>query len=230
MHVAPSNQSGGVPEPSDAYVLRASLAPVTLPAARHILVVMDLNGTLLHRPNRNSPTRFVERPYAREFLRYCVDTFKVVVWSSARPANVTRMCNRLLAPEVIAESVVAVWGRNRFGLTQADYEAKVQCYKRLTTVWDSPIVQASHPHAAEGGHWDQSNTVLVDDSLEKARSEPFNCIQVPEFAGDVAEPGFILPQVHDYLNSLCLQGDISAYMHKHPFLVQPDFGLQRETA
>jgi hypothetical protein len=121
---------------------------------------------------------------------------------------------------------VAVWARDHFGLSPEDYNLKVQCYKRLTLVWASPEIQASHPDAASGARWDQSNTVLVDDSPEKARSEPFNFICVPEFAGNVHEqPAYILPQIHDYINTLASQADVSRFVRASPFVPRRDYTL-----
>ncbi|KAJ8121828.1 hypothetical protein O1611_g9998 [Lasiodiplodia mahajangana] len=222
--IQPSPESGGIPDPTHEYLTIASHPPFLLPQPRNILVVVDLNGTLLHRPNRHNPTLFVERPYARPFLSYCINTFTVVIWSSARPENVNRMCKQLLTPKDRAK-VVAVWGRDSFGFSEADYNQRVQCYKRLTSLWNDPIIAASHPMAANGEKWNQSNTVLVDDSSEKARSEPFNLVQIPEFKGNAAEPGFVLPQVHDYLNDCSQQANVSAYMKSRPFMSKPEFTL-----
>ncbi|TDZ32279.1 putative FCP1-like proteiny domain-containing protein [Colletotrichum sidae] len=227
--LAPSPASGGVPEPTEAYLTRAFTPSATLPTPKPILVVMDLNGTLLHRPSRRHATSFVERPHAKRFLQYCLDTFHVVIWSSARPANVQSMCDQLLLGPSGDDSrasyrsrVLATWGRDRFGLSTADYNLRVQVYKRLDMVWDDPRVKASHP---DGGVWDQSNTVLVDDSLEKARSEPYNLLPIPEFFGNASEPGLVVPQVHDYLNSLCYQSDVSSYMRENPFQVKENYKL-----
>ncbi|KAJ0168848.1 Uncharacterized protein CTA2_9832 [Colletotrichum tanaceti] len=231
--MAPSALSGGVPEPSPEYLHQASLPSTLLPTPRPILIVMDLNGTLLHRPNRRQATSFVERPHARRFLQYCLDTFHVVVWSSARPSNVQSMCDQLLLLGPLGHPdrgsyrrrVLAIWGRDRFGLTEADYKLRVQVYKRLELVWREKNIQAAHPDAAHGGVWDQTNTVLVDDSSEKARREPYNLLRVPEFFGDANEPGYIVPQVHDYLNALCHQSDVSAYMRENPFEARKDYRL-----
>lgn len=223
--VQPSAESGGVPDPTPAYLRRASLPPFTLPHHRKILVVIDLNGTVLYRPNRrHNPTGFVERAHARAFLRYCIETFLVVIWSSATPRNVHRMCEQLLSSEQ-RDRVVAIWGRDRFGLAPKDYEDRVVCYKRLTTLWADPAVQASHPEAAQGKGWDQSNTLLIDDTIEKARAEPYNLVEVPEFAGETDERGDVLAQVHDYINTCALQTDISAYIRTHPFRADPDHVL-----
>jgi NLI interacting factor-like phosphatase len=198
----------------------------TLASPKHILVVIDLNGTLLYRPSRKSPTVFVPRPFADQFLRYCIQTFKVVIWSSARPDNVRGMCRRLLTKEV-QDLLVATWGRDKFGLTQDDYNMRVQCYKRLASVWNDAAIQASHPDAAAGARWNQTNTVLVDDSAEKARSEPFNFVQVPEFLGKGLEQDYVLPQVHDYLNSLCFQENVSSFIRQNPFVPSPNYTLER---
>ncbi|RYP25912.1 hypothetical protein DL768_011676 [Monosporascus sp. mg162] len=194
MRSKPSAASGGVPDPSPTYLAHASLPPLLLPYPRKILVVIDLNGTLLYRPNRKNPSSFIERPHARRFLSYCVETFVVVIWSSAKPDNVRKMCDQLMTPEQ-QKKVVAIWGRDKFGLSKSDYKQRVQCYKRLSALWSAPEVATSHPNYANGGRWSQADTVLVDDSLEKARSEPYNLIPIPEFMGDRNEPGYILPQI-----------------------------------
>jgi hypothetical protein len=62
--------------------------------------------------------------------------------------------------------------------------------------------------------------VLVDDSLEKGKSEPFNLIEIPEFFGDENERGEILPQVHDFLNQLSLHSNVSACLRARPFKAQ----------
>ncbi|KAI1466421.1 HAD-like domain-containing protein [Daldinia caldariorum] len=220
----PSAASGGVPDPSPEYLALAAYPPFQLPYARKILVVIDLNGTLLYRPSRHNPTSFVERPHARTFLRYCIDTFKVVIWSSAKSNNVKRMCAQLLTPEQLSR-VVAVWGRERFGLSPDDYNTRVICYKRLSALWADPTVAASHPEFAEGKRWSQADTLLVDDSIEKARSEPYNIIEIPEFEGHATEPGFVLPQVHDYINECARQADVSTYIRNQPFKTVPGWQL-----
>lgn len=216
---SPSKASGGVPDPTPLYMARASFLPKRRPEPGPLLVVIDLNGTVVHRPDRRKPHNFLRRPHADRFVSYCVETFWVVIWSSARPDNVNRMVETLVSPGQL-ENVVAVWGRDRFGLTHEDYNARTQCYKRLTTLWNDPVVRNSFPadrRGYEGKCWDQGNTVLIDDSVEKARSEPHNAVTIPEFTGDLDETPDILPKVHDYLNELCFQEDVSTYVRANPF-------------
>jgi hypothetical protein len=217
---APSAASGGIPNPTEDYLHCASFVPCRLDQPKPILVVIDLNGTLLYRPNKRNPHNFVERPLAKSFLQRCIDKHHVVIWSSARPENVRRMCAQLLPPEYLSR-VIAVWGRDRFGLSADDYNRRTQCYKRLTRLWEDEVVGASHPHAEEGGVWNQANTVLIDDSAEKARSEPHNAVTLPEFAGDLNEDPQVLPLVEEYLDALALQMDISTYIRTKPFTMRP---------
>jgi hypothetical protein len=214
--VAPSPASGGIPDPTSHYLVTSSIPAQPLSTPQHLLVVIDLNGTLLYRPNRKNPTSFIRRPNTQPFLRYCIDTFTVVIWSSARPENVRNMCDAILSTNM-RKKVAAIWGREKFDLTKVDYDSRVQCYKRLTKLWTDPAIVRAHPAYDQGGKWDQTNTVLVDDSLEKGRSEPFNLIEIPEFFGDENEQGGILPQVHDYLNHLAMHSNVSSVLRTAPF-------------
>lgn len=222
--VAPSKASGGIPDPTPRYIAQSLPPSFPLRQPRRIFVIMDLNGTLLYRPNKRNPFNFIQRPHAREFLDYCIDTFHVAIWSSARPENVDKMVAQLLSPAQRAKCVI-IWARDKLGLSPADYSARVQVYKRLTAIWNDPRVLASHPGAAHGQRWDQTNTVLVDDSVEKGRSEPYNILQLPEFEGLNTEPLDVLPQVHDYLNTLCYQTNISSYIRDRPFEINPNYTI-----
>jgi hypothetical protein len=217
--VQPSKESGGVPNPTNAYLAASNAIPQPLQEPQHLLVVIDLNGTLLFRPSRRNPTKFTARPNTRQFLQYCINTFTVVIWSSAKPENVKNMCDAILTPE-LRKTVVAIWGRDKFGLSSTDYAMRTQCYKRLTKLWSDNKIARSHPLWASGRRWDQTNTVLVDDSPEKGKSEPFNLIEIPEFFGDEKESGEILPQVHDFLNHLSLHSNVSACLRAQPFKAQ----------
>ncbi|KAH6684432.1 HAD-like domain-containing protein [Halenospora varia] len=218
--VPPSRASGGIPNPSADYLYDSSVLPRKLDVPQHLLVVIDLNGTILFRPHRSRPKHFTARPHAQRFLEYCINTFSVIIWSSAKPQNVKHLVEAII-PEDLRSKVLAIWGRDKFRLTPKDYDLRVQCYKRLTTVWDDVVISKSHPEYASGGRWNQMNTVLVDDSIEKGRSEPFNIIEIPEFCGDLNEPGDILPQVHDHLNHLSLHANVSACLRAMPFRPRP---------
>ena len=225
----PSAASGGVPEPSPLYMSISSMEPQFSSVAQHLLLVIDLNGTLLYRPNRNSPYHFVERPSTQHFLNYALANFSVMIWSSARPENVERMCDKLFS-EGSRQQLVAVWGRDRLGLSAEDSQKRVQVYKRLERVWNDPQIQGRHPLASEGKGWHQGNTVLIDDSVEKSRSEPYNFLEVPEFTGHKGEDPNFLKELAEYLAVLRMQTNVSSYIFRYPLVRRNPLNRQEEIA
>ncbi|RPA87052.1 hypothetical protein BJ508DRAFT_193232, partial [Ascobolus immersus RN42] len=92
-----------------------------------------------------------------------------MVWSSARPHNVTDMVTGSFSKKH-REQLVAIWSRENFGLKPEHYNMKIVTYKNLEMVWE----KIAHPEADDGKRWDQTNTVLIDDSVEKACAQPHN--------------------------------------------------------
>jgi NLI interacting factor-like phosphatase len=117
------------------------------------------------------------RPGVHQLLDYLFKNHIVMFYSSARPENVKAMVDAL-ATKKQAQSLAAIWGRDKLELTPAQYNEKVQVYKKLEKVWQDERIQATSPGKQL---WNQTNTVLVDDSHLKALSQPHNLIQVPEF-------------------------------------------------
>lgn len=202
------------PEPTAAYLKQASAAPITLGAPRPLLVVLDLNGTLLHRKNRGAS--FLGRPKLHEFLHYLFATHDVMIWSSARRHNVAAMCQNLLSQAQL-QALVAQWSREDLRLSPWAYNEKVQVYKQLSWIWKDKDVQAKNSNPVAS--WSQENTVLIDDSVDKAASEPYNLIRIEEFEGRQEQMEVdVLGQVVGYLEKLRVQQDVSAYMKKEPFV------------
>nr|POF17724.1 putative fcp1 likey domain-containing protein [Quercus suber] len=200
------------PSPSITYLERANEVPTTLDSSRRLLVILDLNGTLLARVNRSAT--FVRRPRVHEFLEYLFFHHRVMVWSSARPENVQAMCAQLFTPQQ-QRQLVGVWARDMLRLGP-HYNTKVQVYKTLAWVWDAPAIQATATRPSLA--WAQHNTVLIDDSLEKAASEPFNLIEVDEFERRAEQmQSDVLGQVVLYLETLRWQENVSAFLRTSPF-------------
>lgn len=140
------------------------------------------------------------------------------------PANITAICNQIFTPQQHA-ALLNIWARDTLRLPPALFNEKVQVYKQLSWVWEdqairakaSPLGLATHEEPAP--MFDQSNTVLIDDSVEKAVSEPHNLIEVDEFEAHAHEMrGTVLAQVVDYLDKAKWAEDVSAWMRKQPFL------------
>lgn len=140
-----------------------------------------------------------------------------MVWSSAQPDNVRMMVRALFSPSQKAE-LLALWGRDTLGLTKQQFSAKTQVYKRLERVWEG---QYKIPHSEEGCAWDQTNTMLLDDSKLKAKGQPWNHIEMPEFSGtkDEQEQDRALYALVGYLEEVKWSGNVSAFIREVWFKV-----------
>ena len=168
------------PTASPEYKKQAQQEPCRLAKPTQLLVILDLNGTLLFRPvsaSGHKGKNFIARPGAVELLNYLFEHHAVMIYTSARPENAKGMVDKLLTPQQQSK-LVATWARDKLGLTPAQYKQKVQVYKKLEPIWNDRQIQGSW---RDHGRWNQSNTVLVDDSHLKARAQPHNLLQVPEF-------------------------------------------------
>ena len=118
---------------------------LTDPTSSRKLLVLDLNGTLLHRSPRaskNAPRYPISgqegfqprlrsvhpRPYLPSFKSYIFHTsnkewLDVMVWSSAQPHSVNDMVDKCFRDE--KHHFVAVWARDTLGLPQHLYSTAI---------------------------------------------------------------------------------------------------------
>ncbi|KAL2782827.1 NLI interacting factor-like phosphatase-domain-containing protein [Aspergillus keveii] len=210
------------PSATKNYLHQSSLAPTSTSTPQPLLVILDLNGTLIFRKTRKFPPSFSRRVGLDDFLNTLVEKYKVMIWSSSQPPTVDAVCQKLFS-EPKRKELVAEWGRDKLGLSKSEYNSKIQVYKTLDTVWSSRDVQASYPnHGASesndttsaGTRWDQSNTILIDDSKLKAVSEPYNLIEIPEFTNAPGvDESYIFPKVLQLLEILAKCDDVSKMLH-----------------
>jgi hypothetical protein len=234
------------PVATKQYLEQAAHQPKRLPVAQPLLVILDLNGTLLYRKRRKFPPSFVKRPGLDNFLKDLLKHYTVMVWSSSQPATVAAICESIFSSDK-RKKLVAEWGRDKLGLTSSQYREKVQVYKRLEQVWADESIQASYPKSknklgkalykalvagqqtnsednvnsadAENAgvpalssnlRWDQSNTVLIDDSRLKAISQPYNILEIPEFTDESSvNETEVLKMVLKRLKTLSKHDDVS---------------------
>ncbi|KAF2268944.1 HAD-like protein [Lojkania enalia] len=206
------------PQPNKAYLAKTAEEPYVIDPPNQVLVILDLNGTLIYRPRaRTHPTCMVARPFLKPFLQYLFENFSVMIWSSAKPENVKVLVENVLDEEY-RSMLVGTWARNTFGLTAHHYNLNVQVYKNLELVWGKEEVHTMHPLYKHGKRFGQRNTVLIDDTLLKASAQPHNLLQVPEFHGSAEEmKSDVLREVAGYLEVVKMQYDVSSFMRKEPF-------------
>lgn len=211
----PALQHIRAPVPTAGYLDNAHGSPTKSPLPQRLLLVLDLNGTLLHRPSASS--NYLPRPFLAPFLAYCLANHSVLIWSSASPENVSAMCAKLFQPRD-RRTLLGEWGRDTLGLTPEQYTSKVQVYKRLDQIWHNPRLSASHPLAVQGQRWGQENTLLIDDSPMKATAQPYNLLRIPEFNKNTTEID-VLGQVVGYIEEARRRDNVSAYVCSRKFEV-----------
>ncbi|KAJ5972790.1 NLI interacting factor [Penicillium vulpinum] len=233
-----------VPLATLQYTNQASLKPQKT-EKRPLLVILDLNGTLIYRKARKFPPKFARRAGLDHFLTTLIENYKVMIWSSSQPATVNAVCEQIF-PGPMHDSLVALWGRDKFGLTAGQYNKKLQVYKELHKVWADANIQGSFPgnehlkdpppsspsaklphqnikqkrreteaaNLPAGHRWDQTNTILIDDSKIKASSEPYNILEIPEFNDDPnIDESRLFAKVLNRLDFLAHHDDVSRVLH-----------------
>jgi NLI interacting factor-like phosphatase len=244
-----NNQPGGQPKsrsnavqppeppvPWPSYLDQAHKEPKDLDWIQPLLVILDLNGTLLYRKRKKFPPQFIRRPALNYFLERLTSRHVVMVWSSSRPETVNAICDDLFS-DGQNDKLIARWGRDKLGLSDSQYYAKVQVYKELEKVWADPKIQSKYPQSkkvkagvalynvlrrkpdtaiememtgVQGHRWDQSNTVLIDDSTIKAAANPYNILEVPEFTNAPDDDDTtVLKTVLRTLRTLAKSNDVS---------------------
>jgi hypothetical protein len=201
------------PAPSLPYLVNSLVTSPKLDHPRALLVVLDLNGVLAIRKKRTKS--YTPRPQLAPFLDYLFANHHVMIWSSGMPENVERIMARMLSYER-QQKLVAIWSRDKLRLPAHLFAEKVQVYKQLSWIWEDPTLQLNAPL----GGWSQRDTVLIDDSIDKAAAEPYNLIEVDEYTGSPAQDeNTTLLHIIAYLERIRWYGNVSAEIRASPFVV-----------
>lgn len=174
-----------VPKASEVYLARARLPPVRRSTPKKCLVILDLNGTCIARPNFLEPKVFKVRPGISRLFNYLFEHHVVMIFTSMHHKNTAAIVDKLFTPYQ-RERLAGFWARDKLGLTAEQLYVKTQTYKDLNPIWLDKAIQSTHPGDEGRWGWDQGNTVLIDDSRLKAVSHPHNLLLVPEFSKEDA--------------------------------------------
>ena len=221
------------PFPSKEYIAQASAVPIRLPNTQPLLIVLDLNGTLLERSDAGKTIH--ERPWLKHFLNYCLVNHTVLIWSSARASNVDLMCTSIFKDiPNMRKRVIAEWSRETLvEITHRDYDRKAKVFKVLTDVWDNTTIQSRTPYP-ETAPWSQANTILVDDTKGKAQAQPWNHILIPTYEEKdrqhEKETRQGLVQVLSYIEEASWYSDVSAFMKWKPFVADSAWAWDWQSA
>lgn len=186
-----------------------SVLPKQVQAKRRKLLVLDINGLLAdivspipkdYKSDTNIARRAIfKRPFCTEFLIFCFQTFEVGIWSSRTQKNVEMVINFLLGD--LKDQLLFCWDVTQCtatGFRSLENWHKTLMFKEIRKLWEPQ----DHGLPWEIGHFNESNTLLIDDSPYKALLNP------PHTA--------IFPQSYRYQDrhdtSLGPDGDIRAYL------------------
>ncbi|KAK1352950.1 Haloacid dehalogenase-like hydrolase superfamily protein [Heracleum sosnowskyi] len=168
--------------------------------SRRKLLVLDINGLLadivepIPRGNetflRVGRKAVFKRLHCEDFMLFCLERFDVGIWSSRTKENVDSILARLLG-----------------------YDIRFQ----LKFCWVNPI--EIKKLSAIGGY-DESNTLLVDDTPYKAYKNPPNTAIFPNtYNYKNLEDDSLGPEgdLRVYLEGLALAENVQEYVKNHPF-------------
>ena len=179
------------------------------------LIVLDLNGILCRRIRYNklsvqdgerisfrpsvghiAGTPVVAREDLKPMLSYLDANFTLAVWTSAK-LTTARGLIQMLFDRDIARRLLFVWGQDKCDATRpAEEESAGGNDGEGDTASDEPnssdkfdIIFEKSLGKVWGrfGLWDASNTLLIDDSPEKARKWIENTLHPPPITGIVAD-------------------------------------------
>ena len=171
---------------------------------KNILVVLDLNGTILHRIKKSSKqtktfiatgepdfevprNKVYMRPLVAEFFAFLSCRFHVAVWTSAMTHNSTLLVEKMKS-DFGAPDFRFIWSQDKCKI--------IPSYKKPKFRKELEKIQL------EFSEFDLSNTVLVDDSFEKWQDTPLNGIPIRTFDISVNIRDRELEYTMEYLQTL----------------------------
>ncbi|XP_021757165.1 uncharacterized protein LOC110722205 isoform X2 [Chenopodium quinoa] len=151
-----------------------------VPNSRRKLLVLDVNGILVdivvgyshrYKPDTRVATKAVfKRPFCDEFLQFCFDRFDVGIWSSRTRQNLKKVVDFLL--EDSKDRLRFCWDQSHCTATEyktLENREKPLVLKELKYLWwDTKGSRLPW----DAGYYNETNTVLLDDSPYKALRNP----------------------------------------------------------
>ncbi|KAF7148601.1 hypothetical protein RHSIM_Rhsim03G0082500 [Rhododendron simsii] len=197
---------------------------------RKKLLVLDLNGLLVHRvyrfrPNTNvqnypppdvisGPFLVFTRPFCSEFLEFCFERFEVGIWSSARERSIDTILSSIKTG--LKDKLLFVWDQEKCtdsGFKSLERKRKPIFLKELRKLWEDPTL----PWCC--GPYSSSNTLLIDDARYKALLNPPNtAIFLQSYKVDNGNDTVLESnsELRLFLDGLSEADDVPSYVKEHP--------------
>ncbi|KAL3525843.1 hypothetical protein ACH5RR_014215 [Cinchona calisaya] len=195
--------------------------------SRRKLLILDINGLLadivtpapLHckADTRISGRAIFKRPFYYKFLKFCFKRFDVGVWSSRSKRIIDRVVDYLFGD--LKHKLLFCW--DMYHCTESGFKTLENRHKPLVCKELRKLWEKHYPNLPwEKGYYDESNTVLLDDSPYKALLNPMHTAIFPHSYcyGDKSDtslgPG---GDLRVYLEGLAITENIQTYIEQHPF-------------
>ncbi|KAL2462005.1 Haloacid dehalogenase-like hydrolase (HAD) superfamily protein [Abeliophyllum distichum] len=198
---------------------------------RKKLLVLDVNGLLVdissYVPYDHDPDAIIskkavfKRPYCDDFLKFCFERFNVGVWSSRNKRNVESVLDFLLGNDKC--KLLFCWDQSHCtyaGFNTVENREKPLLLKKLKRLWEKR--EPDLPW--ERGEYNESNTLLLDDSPCKAICNPPYTAIFPytywfrDTRDKSLGPG---GDLRVYLEGLALAENVQEYVEQNPFGQRP---------
>ncbi|XP_009365894.1 uncharacterized protein LOC103955716 isoform X2 [Pyrus x bretschneideri] len=191
------------------------------------LLILDINGLLadivspppkgLASDIRIQRRAIFKRPFYLDFLKFCFERFEVGVWSSRSKRIVEKVIDYLMGD--MKHKLLFCWDLSHCtatGFRTLENKHKTLVFKELRRVWEKQ--DPGLPW--EKGAYNESNTVLLDDSPYKALLNPAHTSVFPyPFTFQRGSDTSLGPggDIRVYLEGLAAAENIQEFVEQRPF-------------
>ncbi|KAL8200652.1 hypothetical protein R6Q57_011991 [Mikania cordata] len=198
--------------------------------SKKILLILDVNGLLadvINPPPKNckpdikiSRRAIFKRPFLDDFLGFCFERFDVAIWSSRTRKILDPIVDYLLGD--LKKNLVFVWDSSHCtnsSVRSLENHYKFIVFKKLGKIWEENSLIAS-----ENGYYNDSNTLLLDDSPYKALLNPKHTGIFPlSYTHKELNDNSLGPDgdLRIYLEGVAASDNVKTYVEQHPFGQRP---------
>ncbi|XP_051141378.1 uncharacterized protein LOC127258545 [Andrographis paniculata] len=217
------------PDVKEAECVSTDLHPGIVPRSVRIkkkLIVLDVNGLLAHivmpPPLDCTADAYIlgraifKRPFCDDFLKFCFQHFDVGIWSSRSKRIIDRVVTYLLGG--LRNKLKFCW--DMYHSTQTGYNTLENRHKPLVCKELSKIWENEDPTLPwKKGDYNESNTLLLDDSPYKALLNPLHTAIFPHsYQYQNKNDNSLGPggDLRVYLQGLLTSENVQKYVEQHP--------------
>uniref|UniRef100_A0A5B7BKL6 Mitochondrial import inner membrane translocase subunit TIM50 n=1 Tax=Davidia involucrata TaxID=16924 RepID=A0A5B7BKL6_DAVIN len=198
-----------------------------VPYSRRKLLILDVNGLLADivspppkecKAEINIASRAIfKRPFCCDFLKFCFERFDVGIWSSRTKKIIDRVVDYLLGD--MKHKLLFCWDLSHCTETcfrTLENRHKPLVFKELRKIWEN-----NDPNLLwKKGDFNESNSLLLDDSPYKALLNPMHTAIFPcsynfrDRSDNSLGPG---GDLRVYLEGLAAAENVQKHVEHHPF-------------